>query len=249
MYSPWGYTITERNSDKDISKQLKTKTISMESDLQIKRGNLGQMDAGPFSNLKMFITYHNSKLRSEYGSRDGGKIAEKANARNNSLDTRATPRIRGETGASIIGEYKFNVGGLLNSVCLNEVACKTNGSIKLVRDPFGARSKSTLSQSDITGISLEEQVEIKQRELVQLAKSKGVYDEEVLKKQLIMARSKLFREYAVELMRRKSGSQTPGVDKEIYDKENNQMYEELVEYLRQMIYHPNKYRAKPVKRV
>lgn len=118
----------------------------------------------------------------------------------------------------------------------------------MVRDLFGARQKSTLVQPQ-TLPTLEERVEVKQRELVQLAKLKGVYDKKVLDMQLVLAQSRLFREHAVDLMRRKAGSQTPGVDKEIYDKENEQMFEELVEFLRTIIYHPNQYRAKAVKRV
>ena len=137
---------------------------------------------------------------------------------------------------------------MLNSVSLNEVAQILNGGSRIVQDLFGARQESTLIRPQILP-TLEEEVEIKQRELVQLAKLKGVYDKKVLDMQLILVRSKLFREHAVDLIRRKSGSQTAGVDKEIYDKEDEQMFEELVEYLRTMTYHPNQYKAKAVKRV
>jgi RNA-directed DNA polymerase len=89
----------------------------------------------------------------------------------------------------------------------------------------------------------------KQRELMELAINKGKYDKTVLDKQLLLARSKLFRRYAVEQISRKSGSQTPGVDKEIYDKTDDSMCESLVEYLREIIYHPNKYKATAIKRV
>jgi len=98
-------------------------------------------------------------------------------------------------------------------------------------------------------LSRGERVEIKQRELVQLAKLKGVYDEEVLNRQVLLVRTRLFREYAAELISNKPGSQTPGIDKEVYDKEREESFEELVEYLRRMIYHPNQYKAKAVKRV
>lgn len=94
-----------------------------------------------------------------------------------------------------------------------------------------------------------EMVELKQRELVQLAKLKGVYDKEVLNKQVLLARSRLFREFAVELISIKSGSQTPGIDGEIYDKEREESFEELIEYLRKITYHPNQYKASAVKRV
>lgn len=100
-------------------------------------------------------------------------------------------------------------------------------------------------------LSRGEEVEIKQRELAQLAKLKGVYDKEVLNRQMLLARSRLFREYAVELISKKPGSlrSTPGIDREIYDKEREESFDELVEYLRKMIYHPNQYKAKAVKRV
>ena len=75
-------------------------------------------------------------------------------------------------------------------------------------------------------------MEIKQRELVQLAKLKGSYDKEVLDRQLLLARSKVFRDYAIELISLKPGSQTPGVDKKIYDKENDDTFDDLAEYLR-----------------
>lgn len=64
-----------------------------------------------------------------------------------------------------------------------------------------------------------------------------------------MARSKLFREYAVELISNKPGSQTPGIDKESYKKDEAGTFEGYVKYLRMMTYHPNQYKAKAVKRV
>jgi RNA-directed DNA polymerase len=91
---------------------------------------------------------------------------------------------------------------------------------------------------------------MKQRELVQLAKLKGVYDKEVLDRQLLLVRSRLFREFATELICYKPGSQTPGIDREIFDQEDiESSFEDLVEYLRSTIYHPNKYRASEVNRV
>jgi hypothetical protein len=137
---------------------------------------------------------------------------------------------------------------LLNSVCLNEASLTLNGGGNIVQDLLGARQKSTLTRSQLLP-SREEKVEVKQRELVQLAKLKGVYDKKVLDMQLILVRSRLFREHAVDLMRRKPGSHTPGVDKEFYDKEDEQMFVELVGYLRMITYHPNQYKADPVRRV
>jgi len=93
----------------------------------------------------------------------------------------------------------------------------------------------------------KEEVVKKQKELVELAKLKGPYDKSVLDKQLLLVRSKLFREYAASLISVKPGSKTPGIDKEIFD--NTDKIESLVEYLRKEIYHPNKYKASPIRRV
>lgn len=140
-------------------------------------------------------------------------------------------------------------GVLLNSVCLNEAVRNSSVVRGKVQDLFGARHMSSDTTKISTELTRREEVEIKQRELAQLAKLKGVYDKEVLNRQVLLARSRLFREYAVELISKKPGSQTPGVDREIYDKENDETFDDLVEYLREMIYHPNKYKASAVKRV
>jgi hypothetical protein len=118
----------------------------------------------------------------------------------------------------------------------------------MVQDLFGVRQMTTLSHSAQME-NRRELVEIKQRELVRLAKLKGTCDEAVLKRQILLARSKLFREYAVELIKLKPGSQTPGIDEEIYDKEDEGSYELLAEYLRKVTYHPNQYKASAIKRV
>lgn len=50
-------------------------------------------------------------------------------------------------------------------------------------------------------------------------------------------------------MKNKAGSLTPGVDNEVFDKYNPETLREMVEYLRDMTYHPNKYQVSPIKRV
>ena len=136
---------------------------------------------------------------------------------------------------------------MLNSVRLNEIASNRIGGGRKIRDLLGARSISTSATT--AKLTKKELVEIEQRRLVQLATIKGTHDIEVYKLQLIMVRSRLFREYAVDIIKSKPGSQTPGIDKEIYNKEEPDTHDNLVEYLRDMIYHPNKYRAALVKRV
>lgn len=245
MYLPLGDTITESSPDKNTPITRK----GVEDETQAKRGNPGKMDAGPFSSFKALITYYIPKLRPGFSSRVGGKISEEAKAESNSSDTRTEPRtglIR--EGALVTRGRALKISGSLNSVRLNEAPLILNGGGNSVQDLLGARRESTLTRAQLLP-TVEERVGVKQRELVQLAKLKGVYDKKVLDMQLILARSRLFRVHAVELMRRKSGSQTPGVDKEIYDKEDEHMFEELVGYLRMVTYHPNQYRAEPVKRV
>lgn len=78
---------------------------------------------------------------------------------------------------------------------------------------------------------------------------KGPYDKSVLDKQLVLVRSRLFRKHAVDLLSKKAGSQTPGIDNEIYDKKDEMYFDNLVEDLRKIVYHPKRYKANPIKRV
>lgn len=167
---------------------------------------------------------------------------EKANAGGNSPDTR-------ETFVTVkINSRTFGKRMLLNSKCLNEASNRPFNRGVWIQDlPKGDRFYS--SQAPANYHTMGEEVGEKQRELMELARNKGKYDKTVLDRQLLLARSKLFRRYAVEQISRKSGSQTPGVDKEIYDKTDETMCESLVEYLREIIYHPNKYKANAIKRV
>ena len=216
---------------------------STPSQPQMKHGNSGQMGANSFSDKFVSLTYHTPKQLLGYDSRDGGKITDQANVGGNALNIRI-----GTKTYEFRLKASFN-GVLLNSVCLNEAVHNSIVARRKVQDLFGGRhfSSSTTTPTDLTR---REEVEIKQRELVQLAKLKGVYDKEVLDRQVLLVRSRLFREYAVELICGKPGSQTPGIDKEIFDQEDiESSFEELVEYLRSTIYHPNKYRASAVKRV
>ena len=83
MYLPSGNTVTESNSDMNTPVTQE----GMGDQSQAKRENPGKMDTGPFSSFIASRTYHTSKLRLEYGSRDGGKIAEEAKAGINNSDT------------------------------------------------------------------------------------------------------------------------------------------------------------------
>lgn len=215
---------------------------STPSQQQMKHGNPGKMKLNSFSDDNVSLTYHTPKQLLGYDSRDGGKITDQANVGGNASNI--------QTGMKTY-EYRLKApfnGVLLNSVCLNEAIQNPFAARRKVQDLLGARQFSSSATS--TDLTRREEVEIKQRELVQLAKLKGAYDKEVLDRQVILVRSRLFREFAAELICSKPGSQTPGIDREIFDKEDiESSSEDLVEYLRTIIYHPNKYRANAVKRV
>lgn len=96
----------------------------------------------------------------------------------------------------------------------------------------------------------KEIVETKQTELVRLAEQYGLHDRRVYDKQLLLIRSLFFRQYAAWLIIKKPGSQNPGIDKQaINPEESEEMFQPLTEFLRDMTYHPNKYRPSAIKRV
>jgi Reverse transcriptase (RNA-dependent DNA polymerase) len=193
-----------------------------------------------------------SKLRSVLNSLDGGKITEKANVLGNSKNT-----------GLIRSAYNFKSQGLtsgispLNSVCLNKISIALSGmsystqkstSIKVERSEL--LSLSTDNLIDNNPALIAEEVELKQKKLVKLAEKYGFNSIKVHKFQLLLVRSLAFRLQAVNMMKSKPGSQTPGIDNEIFDKsEIKKSYEALVEYLRDITYHPNKYYPSPIKRV
>lgn len=170
----------------------------------------------------MSQTHTKSKPRSDRCDQHGGKILEKAKAMGNSMDRP-------------------------NSICLNEVLTRPNGNGTRFKDLLRARTITTLS--NVNPLTVREEVERKQRELAELAKLKGINDKSVMDKQLILVRSRLFRMYATMLIKDKAGSQTPGIDKEKYDKEKETTFDGIIEFLRETTRYPNKYKAAPIKRV
>lgn len=172
---------------------------------------------------------------------------DQAKAKGNALDTQSFPKTERLTLRASYFDHKKGV--LLNSICLNEASLKPFRNRNRVQDLNGARFMSTLPTKSTQ--NLIDEVEAKQRELVSLAKLKGTYDKSVLEKQLFLVKTKLFREYAVMLMKIQSESQTPGIDGEIIhdDIKDNATFDNLVQYLREIAYHPNKYKSAPIKRV
>ena len=194
--------------------------------LQNKHGNPGQPIITPLAlgRTKTSLTYEISKLTPEFGSQHGGKTTEQAKARGNALD---------------------RLG--LNSACLRRASLNLIAGGNRFQDLVRVRTMTSRPHSKSKTDRRE--IEEKQKELVRLAKLKGIYDETVLNKQLILARSKAFREHAVLILATKPGSQTPGVDGESFKKDDETLKEKLTEYSRDILYHPNKYRASPIKRV
>lgn len=193
---------------------------------------------------RVSLTWDMPKRKSGDLNRPGGKIMEEANAKVNPSDT--------QNRVNSVRPYMRTAssGLLLNSRCLMKAHVKNFGYSHNVRDlqtQFGVRQLSTSAPQSLQ--AMKDEVESKQKELMELARLKGIYDPTVLKMQLLLSRSKLFREYAAKLISVKPGSRTAGVDQEKFNKEDEMSIPNLVEYLREQIYHPNKYRAAAVKRV
>ena len=232
-----GYTITGNNSLRCTSYQL--------DQSQCKHGNpgkLGLIILMPDLN-KVSLTCVISKLSLESRNWHGGKILDQANAKGNALDTQSAIKSERFTKRAL------NKSVLPNSISLNGVSLKPFGGRNNIQDLVRVRYMSTLPKKSTSLQALHEEVLEKQMELVKLAKLKGCYDKSVLDKQLVLVRSKLFREYAVMIISVKTGSQTPGIDKEIYNKHDEHTFVNLVESLREATYHPNKYVSSPIKRV
>ena len=193
--------------------------------LQNKHGNPGSAKTSiALGQMTTSMTYEVSKLPLELGSQHGGKITEQAKARGNALD-----------------RLGLNSAGLRRA-SLNPIA---DGNRFQDLD----RVRTMTSRLHPKSILNNEEVKEKQKELVELAKLEGIYDKAVLNKQLILARSKSFREHAVLTLSTKPGSNTPGVDGESLKMEDELLKEKLISYSRDILYHPNKYKAAPIKRV
>ncbi len=197
------------------------------------------------------LTFWRAKLKKPaLKSLVGGKIAEKANALSNSKDTV-------NNKSEVIVKRGINNGLIpLNSVCLNKILQSTS-----LRRAYSTQNLSSNdhSRSEAPSLStvidelpsnIKEQVELKQRELVRLAERYGLSDNRVLKAQILMVRSILFRTHAANLLAKKPGSQTPGVDNEIIDKADMEKSKlQIISWLRDMVYHPSRYSPQPIKRV
>ena len=118
---PIRYAVTESDLDKNISSE-----IAEQGQSDVKHGNPGQVTikCGSLSDVKVSSTHYAPNRKTGLSGRDGGKIAEKANAKGNSLDTRK--------GITVVRQ--LSTVRRLNSVCLNEVVSNPVGGDTKIQD-------------------------------------------------------------------------------------------------------------------
>lgn len=222
LIRPRGNTITEEDL------LLSNSGPKRPDSLQPKRGNLVQetMENIAYYISPMFYwghiillwlssTYYYSKRKPETNSQYGGKITEKANVKGNALDT------RGRYVTSTTLGLQSTDCRLQNSVCLVKVSLKqfkreyssqdlyTLTSMKNQEGDTVRKKVSRLEYQHFDPNKAKEIVEMKQTELVRLAERHGLYDIKVFDRQLLLARSLIFRQYAAWSIIKKAGSQTP----------------------------------------
>ena len=248
LISPKGKTITRENL-------IMYPGYKKPGNLQTKHGNLGHKLAFKkpfllgFLILKtLILTYYTSKHSLDCSIQYGGKTAEKANAVSNSTDTRVQKKSFKSSGLLIINKNSR----LQNSVSLIKVSGITSDRKYSTLD----LSKESRSEFSITylksydPIKGQEIVESKQMELLRLAENVGLHDHKVFDLQLVLARSFAFRAHASWLILSQTGTSSPVLDNEIINKENKaEMFKTLIEYLRDMIYHPKRYKPTALKLV
>lgn len=175
--------------------------------------------------------------------KDGGKIAEKAKVFGNAKNTK-----------KLFGLIQTDIRRL-NSVCLNQISLLKlkryySQDSRLLEYLELDRKKplfSELQNSDLNIIS--DEVYEKQVELVRLAELEGTQTNKVQDLQLRLARSWLFRIHALDLLRKKSGSETPGIDKMSLGRNDYDLLDNLNDFLRDMMKHPRNYKTQGIKRV
>lgn len=246
LISPKGYTITGENL-------ITYPGYIKPGSLQPKRGNLGQRMSKPISFLlgylitgTLTLTYYTSKQLLEFSSQHGGKIAEKANAGGNASDTRKVSKTFKPTGLFFFENRLHNSVSLIK-VSNNSFARNYSTKDLLTKSRYETSITNIKSYNPLEG---KKKIESKQIELVRLAEKHGLHDKKVFDLQLILVRSLAFREYSSWLILSTAGSSTPGIDTEsIYTENKAEMFETLVEFLRDMTYHSNKYQPTAINRV
>jgi RNA-directed DNA polymerase len=236
--------------------------------------NMGTPNRLSFLNSSTFLSWFTNRrevnllnfyvtkpLRSVLKSLVGGKIAEKAKVLGNAKNTGY------RRSESYVKNRELNSElSSLNSVSLNKISNiipigraystqdLTSSGVSRSEAPSlstpNVLSPPTVPIDEDKPLNIREQVELKQKELVRLAERHGLFDPRVLQAQLLMVRSLLFRTHAANLMTKKAGSKTPGVDNEIIDKTDiGASKEQLIGWMRDMVYHPNRYKTQTIQKV
>nr|ATI20212.1 group II intron reverse transcriptase/maturase [Juglanconis oblonga]ATI20374.1 group II intron reverse transcriptase/maturase [Juglanconis oblonga] len=185
----------------------------------------------------------NSKLQeSEFASRDGGKIVEKANAESNVSDT------VGHEFPNALRTLKSGQNSTLLSMTYNQ--CDLSTGKRYARDRYYSTYRKDVSQTkwETNWKTIELKVRKEQLKIVELATEIGdTRDGRVLKLQRSLTLKLEFRRLAVQKVLSNKGSKTSGVDQILIT--NDEQKWEIVEWMRDVIHNPTSYQASPVKRV
>lgn len=178
----------------------------------------------------------------EMPSYHGGKITKKANVISNVLNIGLHRPVAITTG------QKLNLVFLLqdNKEFVRYYSIQDDSLIK------NNRLENIFEWPDSRELgNLYMEVTHEQMKLVDLAEKYGQNSNEVQLMQRKLIRSKSFRIIAIQNLAISTGSKTSGIDKvTLYNtKEFVKTKIDLVEYLRYVTYHPNKYVSDPVKRI
>ena len=183
----------------------------------------------------------------EFFCRNGGKKFEEANGLGN---FRYTFNV-----VLCIMKPNFNkFGEKLNSIYLNlnrKISYRCYSAQNLSNDD---RLTCSIREwpDNKTLLKLKNEVTQEQIALVDLAKTNGLYDETVSKRQSILLRSLTFRIIAVHKIFKSNGAKTPGIDNFSFTDLRSSNLEKcwnIVNKLREITYNSKKYKPSPVKRV
>jgi hypothetical protein len=206
-----GYTVIEGDFAKyifgitilNLWKKLKNVEVRSDGHSIVKWGNLGKPTGQPIGPLYQFTSLYKllikgykmlsswTKFIQTFGkntfNKDGGKIAEKAKANGNALDTK--PRF---------GLIKTDIR-LLNSVSLNQVSrnklvryYSKDSCQKTIENSYLRldRKKPSLAELNILFFNeISDEVKAKQFELVKLAELEGIRSKKVQDLQMLLAKS------------------------------------------------------------
>lgn len=237
------HTITESNLVKKIDQaatlnqwwKLLMDLGQKPNKLLYKHGNPERLILSVVLNFKLvLLAGDSSKWKLRYRDPYGGKIVEEVDDKFKAL--RIWEKV---SFVKYLTKKQVNKS-LLNSICLNCAYINKIGSKNRVQD-FWFKRVRYLSTSDFVSFQvIKEEVIFRQKNLVKLARLKGIFDSTVLKEQQLLLRSKLFREYAAK---------TIGANPTKCNKKDEMSFSKLLEFLKTQISYPNLYRVTAVRKV